>query len=135
MLNKRTARIIAEWSTIVLLLVIGFSMQACRKGQITTHPGAVSNLDSYAYDLLLVEQDAINEARNQFSAGKLPADAKGPLQAAIGQYNTTVSVWQDYHANHNKSDSALQDALTALVDVVGNLQKSLGKTSVQGVTH
>src|SRR5258708_30301848 len=107
--------------TIVLLLSL---LTGCAKFKIAVHPGAISNLDSYAYDVLLVEQDTINQARTAFLAGQLPANAKQPLNAAIDQYNIAEAAWQNYHAN-GAGQPALQSALDALVTVVGDLIKLL----------
>lgn len=107
---------------VLLSLVL---MAGCQK-TVTVHPGAISNFDSYAYDILLVEQDAINTARAEFTAGQLPAAARDPLNAAIDQYNAAQTVWQSYHAT-GQGQSALQNALTALVAAVGELQKLMNK--------
>lgn len=90
------------------------------------HPGAVSNLDSYAYDLLLVEQDSINQARAMYLSNSLPATAKAPLNDAIKQYNVALAAWSAYHATTQGADK-LQQALDALVAAVGEVQKILNK--------
>lgn len=100
-------------------------MLGCQK-TVTVHPGAISNFDSYSYDILLVEQDAINTARAQFVSGQLPAAARESLNVAIDQYNAAENVWQTYHST-GQGQSALQQALTALVSAVGELQKLLNK--------
>ncbi len=106
----------------VILCTVG-----CHK-KVPVHPGAISNLDSYAYDILLVEQQIILEARAQYAAGNLPAQAKDALKAAIAQYNIAQSAWHGYHDQHSGNDSALQDAINALIGAVSQLQQSLGKT-------
>lgn len=110
---------------MLFLFTLSLSL-GCAKKPIAVHPGAISNLDSYGYDILLVEQAAILEAKNQFNAGSLPAAAKEPLNYAIQQYNLTQAAWQSYHAG-NKDDAKLQQALNALVGAVGQLQQMLGK--------
>lgn len=101
---------------VVLLVTLG-----CHK-QVAVHPGAVSNLDSYTYDVLLVEQDAISTAKTAYLAGNLPPAAKDPLNYAIAQYNTTQAAWQAYHSGGGDA-TKLQQALTSLVAAVGELQK------------
>jgi hypothetical protein len=114
-----------------LLIVLMLALPALNFGcatKVPVHPGAVSNIDSYAYDLLLVEQEAINSARTAFLAGQLPPNAKAPLNAAIAQYNITLGAWQGYHSGATKDSTVLQGAVDALVGAVGALQTSLGKT-------
>jgi len=80
-----------------MILSLCLALAGCAK-TVAVHPGAISNLDSYAYDLLIVEQDSINTAKAQYQAGQLPASAKTALNAAIDQYNITEATWQSYHA-------------------------------------
>jgi hypothetical protein len=101
------------------------SGMGCAKKVVSVHPGAISDYDSYAYDILLVEQSAINEARSQFVAGNLPPAAKGPLNTAITQYNLAEAGWKAYHGTGGDA-TALQQAIDALVAAVGILQKALG---------
>lgn len=110
-----------------LLLVLCLLFTGCNKTAVPTHPGAISNVDSYAYDVLLVEQDVINTARADYMAGKLPPAAKDLLNAAIAQYNVAQSAWQSYHASGGDA-TALQTAINALIGAVGGLQQALGKT-------
>jgi len=104
---------------VPILLIV--ALLGCAK-KVQVHPGAISNLDSYAYDILLVEQDAINTAKAQFQAGQLPPAAKEPINYAIQQYNVTQGAWQAYHAGGGDA-TKLQQALNALVGAVGELQK------------
>lgn len=113
-----------KYLALVCLLSLGISSGCAKK--IAVHTNAVSNLDSYAYDLLIVEQDSISQARRDFQAGNLPAEAKAPLNAAIAQYDTTLAAWNSYHASQGDA-TKLQEALNALVATVGELQKILGK--------
>lgn len=113
-----------KYLALVFVLVLGIATGCGKK--VPIHTGAVSNLDSYAYDLLLVEQSAIKSARADFAAGNLPAEAKAPLNAAIAQYNTTQAAWQTYHASGGDG-TKLQEALNSLVSAVAEVQKLLGK--------
>lgn len=114
---KRTALVLS-----LLLLVTG-----CAK-KVAVHPGAISNLDSYSYDILIVEQEVLTTARAQFTAGTLPPSAKPFLKNAITQYNVAESAWHAYHSEHSANATALQDAINALVAAVSQLQQQLGKT-------
>ena len=106
------------------LALIALLYTGCAKKVVAVHPGAISNYDSYAYDILTVEQGAINTAKAAFMAGTLPADAKDKLNAAIVQYNLTLAAWQGYHAAGGDS-TALQQAIATLVSSVGALQAIL----------
>ena len=108
----------------LLLISIG-----CAK-RVTVHPGAISNLDSYAYDVLLVEQASLDEARADYKAGKLPDSAIPVFNKVVAQYNIAQAAWHAYHEQHADNATALQDALNALVAAAGELQRALGKTSV-----
>jgi hypothetical protein len=89
-------------------------------------------LDSWAYDILLVEQDAINQAKTTYLSGGLPPEAKAPLNVAIDQYNLAEAAWQNYHKT-GAGQSELQQALDALVIGVGTLQNILHKTVTPAV--
>lgn len=123
-----------QLAVLCLLLTIA-ALAGCHK-KIPVHPGAVSNLDSYSYDILLVEQSTINQAVANFKAGTLPANAKDPLNTAIQQYNVAQGAWQAYHASGGKANATvLQQAVDALVGAVGQLQQSLGATPAQITTR
>lgn len=110
--------------TLVTVVLLS-ALLGCAKS-VTVHPGATSSLDSYGYDVLLVEQAVLNQARANYLAGSLPAQAKAPLNAAIRQFNVTQAAWQAYHAN-GEGAPALQQALTTLISVVAELQRVLGQ--------
>jgi N-methylhydantoinase B/oxoprolinase/acetone carboxylase alpha subunit len=112
---------------LYLVPILVMLMAGCTKNPVAVHPGSISNFDSYAYDILLVEQDAITTARAQYVAGQLPAAAKPILNNAIAQYNATQAAWQSYHAS-GAGQSTLQQALDGLVALVGALQQALNKT-------
>lgn len=111
---------------ITLVLLLPLLTVGCHKAPIPVHPGAISNVDSYGYDVLLVEQDAIASARASYVAGTLPAGAKVYLNGAITQYNTTLAAWQAYHAAGGNS-SVVEQAISALIAAVAQLQQVLGK--------
>lgn len=110
----------------LLLLCASLVTVGCAK-KVAVHPGAVSNLDSYAYDVLLVEQDAISNAKAAFLAGSLPANSKDPLNAAIKQYDITLGAWQGYHGGLTTDATILQNAVDALIGAVAALEQSMGK--------
>jgi hypothetical protein len=113
--------------TFVLIGILAFAAIGCTKKHVAVHPGAISNLDSYAYDVLLVEQDAIKSIESSYATGTLPTSSKAAINTAVAQYNIAESAWQSYHAGLSKDTTALQNALDALVGTVGALQTQLGK--------
>lgn len=119
---------------ILVTTAIIAAADGCAK-KVGVHPGSISNLDSYAYDLLLVEQDVLNQAKASYAAGSLPESAVPVFNKAVAQYNVAQSAWHAYHDQHAANDSALSDALNALVGAVGELQRTLGKKISQEVTR
>lgn len=112
---------------LLCILALITASLGCGK-KVTVHPGAISNLDSYAYDVLLVEQDVLNQAKADYQSGALGDAAKAPLNGAIKQYNITQDLWQSYHAGGNNAD-VLSKSLSALVTLVGDIQKLRGKSA------
>lgn len=114
-----------KYLSLILLLTLGVASGCAKK--VPIHPGAVSNIDSYTYDLLLVEQPALESAKKDFEAGNLPTEAKTPLNAAIAEFNTTYAAWDAYHRGVSVDADKLQASVNALVAAVAALQKSLHK--------
>lgn len=83
---------------LLALLLCG----GCAKATVP-HPGQVDAVDGKGYDTLIVSQAAINEAKVQLKAGKLPESAKPTLNAAIAAYNELHTVWLAYRANPEAS--------------------------------
>ncbi len=125
----KTSRLYVGLIITLAFIVVGQS--GCLK-KLAIHPGSISSLDSYAYDLLLVEQDSINQARALYLSNSLPATAKVPLNDAIKQYNVTLAAWSAYHATTQGADK-LQQALDSLVAAVGEVQKILNKKATPAV--
>jgi hypothetical protein len=70
-------------------------MSACA-AHYTIHPGALNKTDSAAYDALLIAEAAIDQARMEYQASRLPALAKKPLNALIESYNVARDSWLTY---------------------------------------
>lgn len=111
-------------------LLLCLTLAGCAK-KVPVHPGSISNLDSYSYDILLVEQDVLNNAKTAFQAGQIPASAKDSINAAIRQFDVALGAWQGYHSGLTKDTTALQNAVDALVGAVSALEQALGKTLPQ----
>ena len=82
--------------TLVLLWLIPlmFSIPGCAAYQL--HPGAVNSTDSASYDVLLIAETSIDQARLDYKAGLLPDSAKAALDALIKAYNVARDSWLTY---------------------------------------
>jgi hypothetical protein len=102
-------------------------MSACAKKTYVQHPGALNIFDSQAYDTLLVSQDALNSAKAEFAAGRLPASVKPLINGAVKAYNVARASWLTYRATQTPADqAALQKALVDLTAAVAAIPKSQG---------
>jgi hypothetical protein len=63
---------------VILLLAIPIllSTSACAANNYVVHPGSVNQTDSLGYDTLLIAQTAIDNARADYEAGRLPDSTK-----------------------------------------------------------
>src|ERR1051325_5552749 len=74
-------------------LGILFVLLASCMHQVTVHPGALNAADSRIYDGLTVAQAAIDQARIELNAGRLPEASRQPLNALIAAYNAARTAW------------------------------------------
>ena len=83
--------------TLVLILAIPLLLvtPACAM-HYTVHPGALNQVDSAAYDTLLIAESTIDQARLDFKSGQLPAGAKPALDALVESYNIARDSWLAY---------------------------------------
>jgi len=72
--------------TLLLVALLAAATSACAV-RYTIHPGALNKTDSAAYDILLVAETAIDQARLDYKSGHLPAGAKPAFDALIKSYN------------------------------------------------
>src|SRR4051812_8706811 len=81
---------------LIVIVLLLLALTACAARQ-HWHPSAVSKLDSAAYDVLLIAEATIDEARRQFAAvTEIPAAVKDPLNALIASYNVARAAWLTY---------------------------------------
>lgn len=80
----------AAGTGLLLLLLVSCT------AHYSIHPGALNETDSVAYDTLLIAETTIDQARLDYQAGQLPADAKLPLAALIHSYNIARASWLAY---------------------------------------
>ena len=83
------------YTSLIWLLFVG----ACTMS-VAPRPGAADLFDSQSYDRLLEASAAIEQAKASFAAGKLPADSKALINAAISSYNVAQAGWHTYHDAH-----------------------------------
>jgi hypothetical protein len=83
-----------------LLLLIAvpllISGSACAAAHYNVHPGALDQLDSSAYDTLLVAQAAIEAARADCEAGRLAEETKPVFDTLVRSYNAARQSWLTY---------------------------------------
>jgi len=102
-----------------------FAVAACGPGY-RVHAGAKDSLDSKAYDSLLVAQGALNEARDQIQAGKLPGALLPRFNDAVKAYNVARLAWQAYHAGTGNA-KLLENDLNALTTYIATFQTKAGR--------
>src|SRR5437773_11377545 len=81
--------------TLLLVALLAAATSACA-ARYTIHPGALNKTDSAAYDILLVAETAIDQARLDYKSGQLPAGAKPALDALVRSYNLARDSWLTY---------------------------------------
>ena len=105
----------------ILLTLSIFTGCAAFQKKVPVHPGSINNIDSYAYDSLLIAQQIISGARADYLAGNFAPSSKDALNRAIAAYNVSESSWQSYHAGTTKDSTALQQAIEAMQGAVSAL--------------
>ncbi|OLD57225.1 MAG: hypothetical protein AUI54_03445 [Acidobacteria bacterium 13_1_40CM_2_56_5] len=73
--------------TMLLVALLLAATSACA-ARYTVHPGALNKTDSAAYDILLVAETAIDQARLAYKSRQLPAGVKLALDALVRSYNS-----------------------------------------------
>ena len=81
---------------IVVLVPVMFVTNACAVSRYAVHPGALNRTDSVVYDSLLVAETAIDQARVDEQAGRLPIGIKPALNDLINTYNLAREAWLTY---------------------------------------
>jgi hypothetical protein len=115
--------------TLVLLLAIPLFLvtPACAM-HYSVHPGALNPVDSAAYDTLLMAESTIDQARQDFQSGELPAGAKPALEAfdaLVRSYNIARDSWLTYRgaiSTNAPADTYLSQLNQNLTDLVGAIR-------------
>jgi hypothetical protein len=85
----------------------------------TMHPGALSSLDSTAYDTLLIAENTIDQACTDSESHPLTPDMKDALNALVASYNVARDSWLTYRgalATNTASDTYFQQLNKNLLD-------------------
>lgn len=108
------------YAVILFSVLIGTMQISCTK-VITIHPGAADAFDSQAYDRLLEAQAALNAAKAEFEAGRLPPVAKDFINAAGEAYNIARkarAVYHDTKGNRNEVEADLVNLTAEIAKVL-----------------
>jgi len=122
-------RIPGASSLIVLALALLLPASACTPRYLI-HPGALNSGDSAAYDVLLVAQATIDQARTALQTGQLPGSAKAPLNALIASYNVAHESWLAYRgaiATNVPSDVYFNQLTVNLTDLTNAIRAFKGE--------
>jgi len=110
-----------------LILLVSLSI-GCKHN---IHPGAISTVDSNAYDTLLVAQAALDEGR-KIIAEKPEQSYKDAFNKAIAVYNQAEADWQLYHSTKDpalatKLASEVNQVIVTIADMRTAFGKKVGK--------
>lgn len=110
---------------LVLLCLLPFLLPTSGCGpRYLVHAGAYNQIDSAAYDALLIAEAAIDTARQQYAAGTLPAEAKPALNGLIGSYAVARQTWLTYRGIlGSKGDATILQQ--QLVQDIADLSKAV----------
>jgi hypothetical protein len=81
---------------LVLLFPLLLSVSACIAQPYIVHPGAMNQTDSVTYDTLLIASTAIDTARTDYQAGRLPDSTKPAFNTLVRSYNVARESWLTY---------------------------------------
>lgn len=108
--------------TVLTLLLV---MVSCHKN---VHPGAVSVVDSNAYDTLLIAQAALDEGRTTIAANPSPSYTTA-FNKAVAVYNQAEADWQLYHSTQDPQlATKLAAEINQVVTTLADMRKAFGKT-------
>lgn len=110
-------------STLLLVAVLALSI-GCKKN---IHPGAISVVDSNAYDTLLVAQAALDEGRKIIS-DKPDQSYKDAFNKAAAIYNQAEADWQLYHSTKDPAlGTKLSGEISQVISTIADLRRAFGK--------
>lgn len=110
---------------IVLSLWLVLGVGCASKNQHISHPNAINQVDSSAYDTLLTAQAALEEAKAHISEHP---EAKQVLNQAIASYNSAQAAYKIYHGlGDPQSGADLATSLSQLLASVSEVEKVFGR--------
>lgn len=111
---------------LIPILAILLAGSNCRTH--VPHPGQIDNLDGQTYDTLTVAQSVLDNARIQYTQGKLPATAKPVINGMGAAYNELRDLWIQYRAN---PDASLSSKILTATNNVNQFILELRKQGVK----
>jgi type IV pilus biogenesis protein CpaD/CtpE len=103
-------------------------LQACAH---SVRPGAVDQADSRAFDVLGTAAITIEAAKQDFTAGRLPASAKPKINAMVDAYDAARASWLTYRdvirAGRGGDPEALNRALAQVLTTITEFAGKGGK--------
>ena len=70
----------------------------CHRETAAPRPGSLDAFDSQTYDVLLVSQGVLDQAKIEYTQGVLPTGAKEVINRAGDAYNVARDTWLEYRA-------------------------------------
>lgn len=108
-------------AVMVMALSLGLG---CHKN---IHPGAISTVDSNAYDTLLVAQAALDEGRKIIAEKPDPAYT-AMFNKAAAIYNQAEADWQLYHSSKDPAlGTKLAGEVTDVIKTISDMRTAFGK--------
>jgi uncharacterized MAPEG superfamily protein len=115
---------------VAVLMVAQFATIGCGKS-VHPHPNQLNTLDGQAYDRLTEAQAALDEAKAQYAAAKLPQTAmvKAIINDAGAAYETARTSWMVYRdvlqgtttGDPTAAQAALQQNMTSLAVAIAKV--------------
>lgn len=121
--SKRILSLLLSWTLLAGFAVVATS-NGCKKN---VHPGAVSIVDSNAYDTLLIAQAAIDEGRRIITEHNT-AEYRSVFNKAVAVYNQAEADWQLYHSMKDPAlEAKLQAEISDVVKTIAAMRTAFGK--------
>lgn len=123
-LPRQLLHCLLMWSLLAAVACSTLATNGCHKN---IHPGAISTVDSNAYDTLLIAQAALDEGRKTIAENP-SAEYKTAFNSAVAVYNQAEADWQLYHRTKDPAlATKLGAEINAVVVTIANMRKTFGK--------
>jgi hypothetical protein len=100
-------------------------VSGCATMHYSVHPGALNPTDSAAYDMLLIAQATIEQAKADYQDHQLPPSTKGAINTLVQSYTVARESWLTYRgaiATNVPSDQYFQQLNKNLSDLITAIQ-------------